>query len=286
MKAYCYSNGKVVTTEQAGIPINDIGLLRGYGVFDLLRTYRGVPFHFDEHFARLVRSARTLGLRVPVSRGKLESIVAVLLKKNKFPESNIRIVLTGGKVINGMQYDKARPTFFVLVEPLHVMPQAAYQKGVKLITHEYRREFPQAKTLSYLTAVALEGRRRKEKAFEALYVWQGKALEASTSNIFMFRGNNLVTPKDDILIGVTRTIVLKLAKSAYDTRERDISVKELLSADEAFITATNKAIIPVVNIDGVKINDGKIGKHTRYLMDVFAHYTLNNDLGARLPRGS
>src|SRR3989344_2791828 len=279
MALYCYLNGKIVSTDDARVSIGDIGLLRGYGVFDLLRTYHGKPFHFDEHYKRFATSAKALDLRVPVSGEKLKSIVKTLLAKNKFPESNIRVVLTGGKTINGMEYDKARPTFFVLIEPLHEMPKSVYAKGVKLMTHEYQREFPRAKTLNYLTAVALGGKRKKAKAFEVLYTKKGNVLEASTSNIFVFSRGKLATPKDDILIGVTRNCVAKLAKTAYDVQERSVSMKELLSADEGFITATNKAIIPVVQVDGVKIGAGKVGKHTRYLMDAFANYTLHYNHG-------
>ncbi len=280
---YCYLNGKIMPAEQARISTSDIGLLRGYGIFDLLRTYGGVPFCFDEHFARFVKSARLLNLRVPVSKMELKNSIAQLLVKNKFPEANIRIVLTGGRIVNGMEYEKARPTFFVLIEPLHEMPKSVYAKGVKLITHEYQREFPQAKTLNYLTAVALQKKRGQAKAFEVLYVKEGKVLEASTSNIFLFHKRKLITPKENILIGVTRNCVLMLAKNAYDSEERDVSVKELLLADEVFITATNKAIIPVTQIDGIRINGGNVGKHTRYLMDVFAQYTLHSRLHTRPP---
>lgn len=280
MTSYCYLNlsgqdGKIVSTNDAHISISDIGLLRGYGVFELLRTYHGKPFHFKEHYKRFVASAKALGLRIPVSENTLKSIIKTLLVKNKFPESNIRIVLTGGKTINGMEFDKKNPTFIVLIEPLHEMPKSVYTKGVKLITHQYQREFPRAKTLNYLTAVSLGEKRKKAKAFEVLYTKEGNVLEASTSNIFIFRKGKLSTPKDDILIGVTRNCVLTLAQSAYDVDEKTISMKDLLSADEVFITATNKAIIPVVQIDGKKIGSGKVGKHTRYLMDMFAHYTLH-----------
>lgn len=275
MALYCYLNGKIVSLADASVSIGDIGLLRGYGVFDLLRTYHGKPFHFDEHYRRFAASAKALDLRIPVSGDKLKGIVKTLLAKNKFPESNIRIVLTGGKTINGMEFDKKHPTFSVLIEPLHEMPKNVYTKGIKLITYEYQRELPQAKTLNYLIAVVLGEQRKKAKAFEVLYTKKGNVLEASTSNIFVFSKGKLATPKDDILVGVTRNCVLKLAKSAYDVKERAVSMKELLSGDEVFITATNKAIIPVVQVDGKKVGSGKIGKHTRYLMDTFANYVLH-----------
>lgn len=275
MAKYCYCNDKIISLTHAQVSISDIGLLRGYGVFDLLRTYHGKPFHFDEHYKRLVMSAKALGLQVPLSKNALQNIVIKLLLKNKFPESNIRIVLTGGKTINGMEFNKKNQNFFILIEPLHAIPQSIYTKGVKLITHEYQREFPKAKTLNYLTAVALNEKRKKAKAFEVLYTQKGNILEASTSNIMLFKNGKLITPKENVLIGITRNCVLKLAKSAYDVNERSISMRELLKADEVFITATNKAIIPVAQIDDKKIGTGKIGKHTRYLMDMFAHYTLH-----------
>ncbi len=271
---YCYFNGKIVKEKDAGISVRDVGVLRGYGVFDVLRTFGGVPFLFDAHYDRLVRCAGKLGLRVPLSRSRARSVVNTLLKKNGFKESTIRFVVTGGPAADSIHFNRATPNCFVLISPFHDLPASLYAKGAALLTVEHKREFPEVKSLNYLTAVRINNNGKKQP-FELLYTWQERVLEASTSNFFLFSGNTLVTPKRDVLLGTTRNVVLALAKKKFAVKERDISVKELRSAKEAFLTATNKDVVPVVSIDGRKVGTGKVGERTRYLMDAFRSFARN-----------
>lgn len=271
MTKYCYLNGKIIPVNKGGVSLNDMGILRGYGVFDFLRTYNGKPFFLKEHLRRLKNSAKILNLKLPGTLEELAALVNGLLLKNKFKESTIRIVLTGGKTDDGITCSK--PTLFILINKLQKLPLSVYQKGVKLITYEYQREIPKAKTLNYITAASLQNLRRRKKAFEILYTSKGQVLEATTSNFFIFKNNTLVTPKNKILIGITRNIVVKLAQSKFKVEERDIPLRELSQAAEAFITATSKGIVPVVKIDSKLIGNGKVGKNTKCLMDLFHQYT-------------
>lgn len=269
---YCYFNGKIVPESEAGVSVRDVGVLRGYGAFDLLRTYGGRPFLFDEHFGRFERSAAALGLKAPLSRAGALAIVKKLLLKNKFPESTVRFVLTGGKAADSMHFDRATPTFFILISPFHELPASAHAQGVALETREHKREFPEVKSLNYLTAVKANNPLKGTAPFEILYTWQGRALEAATSNFFICSGGALVTPKRDVLIGTTRNLVIKLAKKECKVKERDISVREVLGAKEAFLTATNKDIVPVISINGKKIGSGRVGENTKRLMNVFHNF--------------
>jgi len=271
MTKYCYLNGKIIPLNKAGISLNDLGILRGYGVFDFLRTYNGRPFFLKEHLRRLKSSAKILNLKLPGAFKELAALVNELLLKNKFKESTVRIVLTGGRTNDGITYRK--PTLFILVEKLRKLPPSVYQKGVKLITYEYQREIPKAKMLNYITAASLQNLRRRKKAFEILYTSKGQILEATTSNFFIFKNNTLITPKDKILLGITRDVVIKLAQSKFKVEERDIPLRELSRAAEAFITATSKEIVPVVKIDSKLIGNGKVGQNTKYLMNLFQDYT-------------
>lgn len=275
MDKYCYFNGKIILEDKAHIGMHDMGVLRGYGVFTFLRTYNGKPFFLKEHFNRLKRSAEELRLKVPVSYREIGPIIKKLLKKNKFLESNIRIVLTGGQSKSGMDYDYNSPTFFVLIEKLHKYPASIYKNGARLIVHEYQRKFPRSKTTDYIMAMKLQGIRKKQKAIEILYVSDGFILEAATSNFFIFKKDKLITPKDNVLTGITRNFVISLAKSKFKVEEKNIAFKELKSATEAFITATNKEIIPVVKIGDQKIGNGKVGPGTKLLMELFKKRTQN-----------
>ena len=100
-------------------------------------------------------------------------------------------------------------------------------------------------------------------------------MEASTSNFFVFIGDKLITPKGNILKGITRNLVIKLAKKEFEVEERELKTEELALVTEAFIAATNKDIVPVVQIDDLKIGDGKPGKNTKQLMELFAEFVRN-----------
>ena len=282
---YCYFNNKIILESKASLNLRDLGVLRGFGVFDVLRTYNGKPFMLKEHFARLKNSAAVLDLKLPILADEFEARIFRLLKKNKLKDAVVRSVLTGGVTSDGIN-SKAGPSFFILLEPLPAtrehrerssrrmpaMNKNLYKNGIKLITHDYLREFAQAKTTNYILAVLLQKKLKKEKAFEALYVWQNKILECSTSNFFIFKGGALITPKDNILIGMTRNFVMRLAKGKFKVEERDVNISELRDADETFLTATNKEIVPVVKIDDFVINSGKVGSNTQWLMDRFSQF--------------
>lgn len=269
---YCYYNGKIVSEDKVGIHPRDLGVLRGFGVFDLLRTHGGEPLLFDEHFARFERSAKKLGLVVPISHKEARAAVDELLLKNKYPEVTVRFVLTGGVSEDGIHIRKGSPTLFILVSPFLPLPEKLFREGVSLDTKEHLRELPEIKSLNYLTAIGLHNPAQGAQPLEVLYTWQGRVLEATMSNFFMVQGDTVVTPRRDVLLGTTRNLVLELAKGAFQTAERDIFASELVSADEAFLTATNKDILPVARIDGKPIGKGAAGRQTRKLMELFDAY--------------
>ena len=271
MTRYCYFNGKIMPEDKAGVSVRDIAVLRGYGMFEFLRTYNGRLFHFEDHIKRFRNSARMMGLRVPLSNKEIKSVLGQLVIKNKFKEAALRLVLSGGRTIDGMRYNRLVPTFFILADEFKPLPAAFHKKGAVVITHEHQREMPEAKTISYLVAAREHnnGKNKNGRALEILYVKDGKALECTTSNFFIFKGDVLITPEKNVLKGVTRKIALKLARPKFKIEERDIKTSELKEATEAFLTATNKEIVPIVKIDGKKVGDGKVGRHTKILMDAF-----------------
>ena len=271
---YCYLNKKIVPLNKARISPNDMGILRGYAVFDFLRTYNGKAFLLKEHFERFKRSAKMLKLKIPISLIQLNNLIKKLLAENKLKKCFIRIVLTGGKSSDGITCEK--PTFFILPENHAKIPKYIYSKGGKLITYDHQRKMPKAKTTDYATAAMLQNFRKKRKAIEVLYIKNGLILEATMSNFFIFKKNTLITPKNNILMGITRNFVIKLAKKAkFSVEERNLPLREIKSANEAFITATTKEIVPIIRINDQKIGNGKIGKNTRILMELFKKYAKN-----------
>ena len=271
METY-YIDGKFVSSEQAVIPVNDLAILRGYGIFDFLRTYNGRPLFLEEHIERLQRSAKQIGLTLLWSKTQLIDIVNQTLNKNNYRESNVRVVVTGGTSPDYIT-PQGKPRLLVLVTELPEQPQWWYTDGVKVITIYSRRTIPAAKSIDYITATIALKEARSKNAIEALYVDRdGYVLEGTTSNLFIFRGDRLVTPGKAVLSGITRKIVLMLTAEIFKTEIRDVAVDELLTADEVFITGSNKEIVPVVRVDDTAIGNGKPGHRTRAVMKAFAAY--------------
>ena len=268
-----YIDGEFVKADQARIPVDDLAILRGYGVFDFLRTYRGKPIFLKDHVARLQHSASQIGLELPWTSGQIIELVLKTLAHNSHPESNIRIVVTGGSSPDFIT-PPDQPRLLILITALMQAPDWWYRKGVKIITLHALRSFPGAKSIDYIPAtVALKAARQNE-AIEAVYLDKfDNILEGTTSNIFAFSGNQLVTPEKEILSGVTRKNIMQLADRLYDLEIRQISRNELLSASEIFITSTNKGVVPVVTVDEALIGQGAPGDRTLELMAAFKSHT-------------
>lgn len=269
-----YIDGEFIPADRAAVPVDDLAILRGYGVFDLLRTYGGKPVFLSDHVARLQDSASQIGLELPWRPEEITDLVLKTLARNAHPESNIRIVATGGSSPDFIT-PSGRPRLLILVTALMKAPQWWYRRGVKIITLHDRRSFPGAKSIDYIPATLALKTARRSGAIEALYLDTSDfVLECTTSNIFAFFGNRLVTPEKKILSGVTRKNIMRLAGELYDLQVRQIKREELLRASEIFITSTNKGVVPVVRVDETGIGQGTPGGCTLKLMDAFRTHTM------------
>jgi len=273
MKKYCYFNDKIVALNKVGINPYDIGVLRGYGVFDVMCTENKRPFLLDEHWKRFQNSARELNLKIPVTKNEYENILQKIIKINGFSKSIIRTVLTGGPSGDGFSHISGNETFLILIEKSDSPSKEIYSKGAKVITVNYSRQFPLVKITNYVTAIKHQKAKEKNKAIEIVYFQNGNFLEASTSNLFIVKNNRIITPKKDVLSGVTRNLVVKLAKQKkINVEEREIPKKDFFSASEIFLTATNKGVVPIVKVDNRKVGNGQVGEITKILIKAFDAY--------------
>lgn len=274
MKTYCYINGKIMRTEKGFIPVTDLALQRGYGVFDYIRTYHGKLFLFEYHLSRLQSSAETLHLKLPLSNAELRKIAEKLIQKSDLKNPAIRILLTGGDSRSSPLL--AKPNLIMISEELPLWPKELYSQGVKLVIVDYQRVMPEEKTINYLNALYLEPFKRKQEAFDLLYTHQGSITECTKNNFFVFLNGVLITPPaDQVLSGITRKVVLGLAKTMFPVEERRLMMDELDACEEAFLTSTSKGVMPVTQIDGKEIGSGKIGTQTQRVMKLFKDYTLS-----------
>jgi branched-chain amino acid aminotransferase len=269
-----YIDGDFVDDEKAMISVKDIAVLRGFGVFDFLITYNRRPFKLQEHVARLENSARNIGLSIQHTNAEICSIVEETVGRNSHHgESNVRIVYTGGISSDGVT-PEGNGKLMVMVTPKHELPESWYTSGAKIITVDIERFLPDAKSTSYLSAVYALQLANQTDAIEAVYVDRNqRVLEGTTSNFFFFKGDKLITAGKDILPGITRSVILELAKGRFEVEIRDINLSELTEMNEAFITASNKEVVPVIQVDDLIVNQGQTGEKTKEIMRLFRETT-------------
>ena len=275
MSHYCFLNGEVVPLEEGKVSVSDIGLLRGYGIYDGLIVIKGKVLRFADHWQRFVRGAEALNLKIPVTEKLLEKkIIEIAERSGLSTRSNIRLILTGGETLEGIEYDFDEPTFYVTVGKWSPLPNECFKNGAKLISHDYQREFPEIKTINYITGVNLQNNMKAEGAIEILYKHNGLILECATSNIFLVKDKMLIMPEANVLEGVTSKIVQELAGSKYKIDKRDVREEELNSADEVFITSSFKDVVPISQIDSFTVKSNGVGPVTKDIMERFAKYLV------------
>lgn len=264
MKTLTYLDGQFL--EDPKISALDLSVLRGYGVMDSIRTYGGVPFHLRGHLERFVYSADAVGLQAPLSVDEMEEIVHELVRRGGFDESGVKVVLTGGQSEDQFS-PEGNPVFFAVVYPHFVFPKQHYDEGVKVALREYQRPFPKAKSIHYFPAIIAL---KNSNAFDVLFHDdKGWIRETGTANFFAVIEGRVVTPKEAVLEGITRKVVMEL----IEVEEREIHIDEISTFEGAFITSSNKEVMPVNAIGKHKINNGVIPLIIRNLMQSFANHT-------------
>lgn len=268
-----YVNGRFLPAREAVVGVGDLGLVRGYGVFDVLRTYQRAPFALRRHLERLQRSAQQVDLPLPMTLEDLEQLVHECLARNAAVEPQldvtIRLIVTGGASA-GFMLPEAEPSLLILLAPVRNVPPQLYSAGAALITADIPRFMPSVKSINYIPAILGQKRARAAGAVEALYcTGAGVISECTTSNFFIVRNGGLITPNQDVLEGITRNVALELAADLGDVILRPILRRELSEVDEAFITSTTKEIMPIVRVDDIRIGSGRPGPYTQRLAELF-----------------
>lgn len=265
MKQYCFAQDQITSSEKARIHPMDIGLIRGYGIFDFFRTSNYTPLFLSDYLDRFIRSAEKTYLTLNYSKTELEHIILDLIEKNDLSDGGIRMLLSGG--VSENHFSPTDGSLFIFNEDLDFPSKEKYENGIKLLPVEHVRYIADIKTTNYAFPVWHSKIWKEQGAEDVLYHMNGYVSESSRSNIFLVKDGELATPDKDILHGITRKRVLELAGNVSI---RPILYDEFLNADEAFITSTTKKVLPVTQIGVHKIGDGKVGEKTKDLIRKFA----------------
>jgi len=280
-----YINGTLYDKQDAKVSVYDHGLLYGDGVFEGIRAYNGRVFRCEEHIQRLFNSAKAIALTIPMSPGEMEDAIYMTLRANELSDAYIRVVVTRGPGTLGLDPNKCHdPQVIIITDTIMLYPQDFYEKGLEVVTVPTMRNHPNAlspkiKSLNYLNNILAKIEALQAGVIEAIMLNKdGYVAECTGDNIFVVSKGGLITPPPyaAILEGITRQVVFELAQRAgIPARCEQMTRFDLYVADECFLTGTAAEIIPVVRIDSRDIGDGKPGKITLQLLEMFREETRN-----------
>lgn len=282
--ALVYVNGEFFPPEEAKISVFDHGFLYGDGVFEGIRVYNGRVFKLKEHLQRLYRGAKAILLEVPQPFEELTQTVLETVRRSGLKDAYIRLVVSRGKGDLGLDPNKCNEHagLIIIVDKICLYPPEIYEQGLKMITVTTRRNLPAAtnpaiKSLNYLNNIIARIEVSRAGCLEGLMLnHDGYVAEATGDNIFIYRRGHFVTPpvSAGILEGITRQAVMELAgKMGMETREECFALYDVYNAEECFLTGTAAEIVPVVELDGRMIGDGRPGEITRQLTARFHQLT-------------
>lgn len=273
-----YLNGEYLPLEDARIPVMDRGFLFGDGVYEVLPVYAGQTFRLAQHMARLDNSLRSIRMENPLRRESWAVIFARLTSATPDVDQLIYLQVTRGvdPARNHLFPQGAKPTVFVMAWNAKPRDPAIAEQGIAAISLEDNRWHRcDIKSIALLGNVLLRQQAEDAGAGEAILVRDGLVTEGSSTNPFVVKDGEILTPpnSDHVLPGVTRDLVLELAREAgIPCSERDIAADELKTADEIWICSSSREVHPVTRLDSAPVGQGVPGAMWRRMDALFQDY--------------
>ncbi len=263
-----FNNEKFVEGNLAKVRLADYCFQREDGIFETILVKDGKIQFADDHIIRLFSSTKLVGIKINYRGQDLIFIAGKIAKVNKIKNGILRIFVTRGGSIHANEFQTK--LFMLITKMGNVMKNT--ENGVRVVSFRTERIFPEAKTLCFLPNIIAAKYAKSKNAFEALLVNRnGFVTEATSSNLFIIKNKILITPKDEILKGITRGTILKISKELIKVRLRPIKLHEIYEADEVFLTNSIDGVIPVTAVDSKKIGNGKPGKFSCILHDSYTN---------------
>ena len=266
----CIINGEALPAEKLNSYCED----KYTAFYEVIRIIQGVPLFFDDHFNRLKNSMAKLKYELNTSKKEIREQMKALCHQNNFVECNIKVIV--------LQYENEQ-NLLMFINKFYYPSQTEYDSGVACCTIKLKRKNPNVKMIHAGYKEELQRTVTEKKAFEALLVNdEGKITEGGKSNVFFVKGNKIYTsPEDFVLIGVTRQYVADVCrKLGYEVIETLIGLDSLISFDAAFITGTSLKVLPVSNIDDLKLNSAQnpVTQHVMASYNSLVNAYINDNL--------
>ena len=282
-------DGQIFERDEARVSVFDRGFLYGDSVFEVMRTYHGIPCRESDHLERLQGSCDRVLIQNPWSQTRIREEVSRTLAAAENEESYIRIIVTrGGGPLNYDPTTAESPQVIIIVTPLKPQPRTLYEDGVDVCLVRASRptddsQATGAKASNYLVNLLATHEVRQRGGYVAILLGpSGQILEGATSNIFIVRDGLVRTPRAEagILVGITRQTVIEVSSSlGLQVEEKAVFPQDLYDADEAFITSSLREVVGVVGVDGRRIGTGKPGPVTRDLHRAYLDAVRNSPPG-------
>ena len=269
-----YVGGEFVPEAEASVSILDHAVLYGDGVFETVVAWQGRIFKLDAHVRRFLRSCAAVALDCPVTQERLTELVVATVRRNELENAYIKWILTRGS--NGtplMDPTGCVPNLIIMARPYI---DRSSRTGLRLKTVAVRRPpghvlDAHVKSLNYLNLVMAKVEARAAAADQALMLdVHGRVCEATGFNVFVVTDGVLRTPRHDVLLGITRETTMELAAElGFPVHETELELYDAYTADEVFLTSTAGGLVPVVEVDGRTIGDGRPGPVLSALQDAY-----------------
>jgi len=283
MESQVFIDGKFYPKSKAMVSVFDHGLLYGDGIFEGIRVYDGIIFKLDQHLDRLYESAKTIMLDLTQSTSEMKELCAECVRKNKLRDAYIRLIVTRGIGDLGLDPRKCpKPTVIIIADKITLYPESFYKNGLEVATVATTRNMadslnPKIKSLNYLNNIMGKIEANQMGCPEGIMLnANGFVSEATADNIFIVKNKTLRTPPtyDGALEGITRGTILDIGqKLGYICEKKTLTRHDLYNSDECFLTGTAAELIPVVGIDGRRINTGRPGPIFKKLLSEFRKIT-------------
>jgi branched-chain amino acid aminotransferase len=273
-----FLNDKLVDVNKACISVTDSGFLYGAGLFETMRSYNGVVFALKDHLDRLFFSARTLSINLAYDRKYITDVIYKVLQANKLTDARLRLTLSNGPMSQPDEQRKA--TLLITATKLQPYPAEYYKKGVLVVLCPFRQSAGEPtcghKTTSYFSRMIALNRAHQKRAAEALwFTTDNRLAEGCISNVFLVKDSVLHTPpiETPVLAGIARKTVCQIAlKNSIKLVEKDLSIDDVLAADEIFLTNVIMQIMPATTVEKHTVSDGKVGTMTKRLQKSFDEF--------------
>lgn len=272
-----FLNGEYLPLNEARVCVLDRGFIFGDGIYEVIPAYNRVPFRLSEHLQRLYSNLAATRIRNPYSEQEWSEILTRVVEAQDEEDQSLYLQITRGVAKRDHGFpEQTEPTVFVMSNPLSVLDENTFNKGVSAITlQDIRWQHCNIKAIALLPNILLRQTALDNGAQEAILIRDGNVTEGSASNIFIVRQGTIMTPpKSELLLpGITRDLVVELAlENGLACKQEMISEAQLSEADEIWLTSSTKEVLPIVRLNEQSVADGHPGPVSRQMFRIFQDY--------------